>query len=65
MINPERITPAEAYNKVSEGEALFVCAYDSEEKFATAKLQGAISVMELKAMLPSLGKGREIIFYCA
>lgn len=65
MIIPERIDPQEAYSKVSSGEALFVCAYDSEEKFATSKLQGAISISEFRAMLPSLAKGREIIFYCA
>lgn len=65
MIIPERIGPADAYDKVSSGEALFVCAYDGEENFATNKLQGAISSTEFKAMLPSLAKGREIIFYCA
>lgn len=65
MINPERIGPQEAYNKVSTGEALFVCAYESEEKFATSKLQGAISASEFKSLLPSLAKESEIIFYCA
>lgn len=65
MVIPERITPAEAHNKVSAGEALFVCAYDSEEKFALNKLQGGISATEFRAMLPFLGKDREIIFYCA
>lgn len=65
MITPERIGPEDAYKKVRSGEALFVCAYDSEEKFATLKLQGAISVTEFKSMLPYLPKDREIIFYCA
>jgi len=62
---PERIGPQEAYRKVSAGEALFVCAYDGEENFATNKLHGAISATEFKAMLASLAKDREIIFYCA
>jgi rhodanese-related sulfurtransferase len=65
MIIPERIGPEDAYKKVISEDALFVCAYDSEEKFAALKLQGAISVNEFKSMLPSLPKGREIIFYCA
>jgi len=65
MSIPERIGPQEAYSKVSSGEALFVCAYDSEEKFATSKLQGAISVTEFQSMLPALAKESEIIFYCA
>ena len=65
MSIPERIAPEEAYKKVSAGEALFVCAYDSAEKFATYKLQGGISATEFKAMLPSLAKDWEIIFYCA
>jgi hypothetical protein len=65
MIIPERIGPQEAYPKVRAGEALFVCAYDSEENFATSRLQGAISVSEFKTMLPFLDRDREIIFYCA
>lgn len=65
MSIPERIGPHEAYGKVRSGEALFVCAYEGEENFAPNKLQGAISAAEFKAMLPSLTKEREIIFYCA
>jgi len=49
---------------VDAGSALLVCAYDDEEKFKKNHLQGAMSLGEFKARLPSLTKDQEIIFYC-
>jgi len=60
-----RITPEETYQKLRMGEALLVCAYDSEEQFRSLQLSGAISLPEFRAKLPSLSKDREIVFYCA
>jgi hypothetical protein len=65
MSVPELINPEEAYNKLKTGAALLVCAYDSEEKFKTLPLEGAISLGEFKSTFPSLSKDQEIIFYCA
>jgi hypothetical protein len=65
MAEPELINPEEAYNKLKTGTALLVCAYDSEEKFKTMPLEGAISLDEFKSKFPSLSKDQEIIFYCA
>lgn len=65
MIDPKRITPTEAKEKMSSEEALLVCAYDNNQKFETVHLQGAIPLSEFKSRLPSLSKDKEIIFYCA
>jgi hypothetical protein len=65
MIEPERITPEYARKKVLANEALFVCAYDDEEKFRKMHLEGAISFTVFRDMATSYAKEREIIFYCA
>ncbi len=65
MADVKRITPAEARRKVQGGEALFVCAYESEELCRKMRLEGSISLGELQARLPALGKDQEIIFFCA
>lgn len=60
-----RITPQEAYTKVKAGQAILVCGYEDEEKFKALRLEMGISYAGFQAMLPSLPKDREIIFYCA
>jgi rhodanese-related sulfurtransferase len=61
----QRISPREARQRVQQGEALLVCAYDSMEKFSQVHLEGALSLDAFKARLAELPKSREIIFYCA
>ena len=65
MSEPERIGPEETHEKLKAGTALLVCAYDSDEKFKTMPLEGAISLSAFQSKLPSLSKDQEIIFYCA
>jgi len=65
MTEPERISPEEAYQKLKAGGALLVCAYEDEEKFKKMRLEGAISLGELRLKLPSLSRDQEIVFYCA
>lgn len=65
MAEAIRITPEETFQKLRAGKALLVCAYDSEERFRSLQLDGAISLSEFRAKLPSLPKDQEIIFYCA
>jgi len=65
MTEPERVTPREIVEKVNAGAALLVCAYDNEEKFKALRLEGAISLGELKSRLNALPKDQEIILYCA
>src|SRR5688572_7620594 len=59
-----RIDAAQAKADVKSG-ALLVCAYDDEAKFQRNRLDGAISLKELRDREASVGKDREIIFYCA
>ncbi len=65
MTTPVRISADEAYQRVKAGRALFVCAYDSDEKYAQYKLEGSIPFSTFKGMLAHLPKTQEIIFYCA
>ena len=62
--NIERISPEAAYQKLKSGEALMVCAYE-DDKCRDLLMQGALLRSELEAMLPTLPKDQEIIFYCA
>jgi hypothetical protein len=65
MTQPVRISAEETRQRVKSGSALFVCAYDDDEKFQNNYLEGAISFSEFKSRLPSLARDQEIIFYCA
>lgn len=61
----ERIAVMEAREKVIKGQAILVCAYDSDEKFNKMRLQGAIPLSTFKDKLKSIEKEQMIIFYCA
>jgi len=65
MIEPIRINPEETRKKVLSGTAIFVCAYEDEEKFRKMHLEGAISLNEFKSKVASLSSEQEIVFYCA
>ncbi|MBM4341227.1 MAG: ArsR family transcriptional regulator [Deltaproteobacteria bacterium] len=65
MEEPKRVSVEEVRQKVKEGKALLVCAYEDEEKFKKVRLEGAISLNEFKLGGPSLTKNQEIVFYCA
>jgi len=65
MEEPKRVAVEEVRQKVKDGKALLVCAYEDEEKFKKVRLEGAISLNEFKLRGPSLTKNQEIVFYCA
>ena len=65
MTEPIRISPQEARQKVTAGQALLVCAYADADKFKINHLEGALSFPELRSRLPGLAKDQEMIFYCA
>lgn len=65
MAETARVTVGDARNRVKEGKALFVCAYESEDVCKGMLLEGAMSLAQFRARVPSLDKGQEIIFYCA
>jgi hypothetical protein len=64
MTEIERISVADARNKLQAKQALLVCAYPDEAKFNAARLEGAISLANFEARAASLPKSQEIIFYC-
>ncbi len=61
----ERIDPVQARAHMTTGNALLVCAYDSQEKFLHNQIAGALSLQELQAIENDIPRSREIIFYCA
>ena len=63
MIEPQRVSPEEVYQKLKSGKLLLVCAYEEETKFRQMNLHGAISFNEFNSRLPSLSKEQEIVFY--
>lgn len=60
-----KIDVKQARHDVEVSDALLVCAYDSEEKFASNHLQGAIPLADLRSQEDTLSNQRELIFYCA
>jgi len=64
MLEPERVTAEEVYDKLKSGKVLLVCAYEDEEKFRKLRLEGAISFNTFKSKLPSISRDQEIVFYC-
>jgi hypothetical protein len=65
MNEAPRVNPEEIYPKLRSGEALLVCAYDSDARFRQVRLEGAVSLEEFKSLRPTLPRHREIVFYCA
>jgi hypothetical protein len=65
MNEAPRVNPEEIYPKLRSGEALLVCAYDSDARFRQVRLEGAVSQEEFKSLRPTLPRHREIVFYCA
>lgn len=59
------ISVDDAFARVTKGQALLVCAYDSNAKFAMNHLAGAISLSEFSQKFAPAAKDRTIIFYCA
>lgn len=60
-----RINAKDVHRRMSDGSTLLlVCAYDTEDRFREMELEGAISWPALTAMLPSIPKDQEIVFYC-
>jgi hypothetical protein len=49
---------------VQGGEALFICAYDSEEMCGRLRLERAMTMGELNPRLSEIAKEQELIFYC-
>ena len=63
MSVPKRVSPQEVRGKLQAGQALLVCAYESDVKFRQAALEGAISYSEFERRKSSLPRDLEIVFY--
>ena len=61
----KRLAPAEARALLRSGQAMLVCAYNSQDKFEEYHLPGAISLQDFESQEDSIPKNRHIIFYCA
>ena len=64
MSNITRVSAIDVRDRVASGDALLVCAYDSDDKFMANRLEGAISLSEFQSRLPGLSKETELVFYC-
>ena len=65
MASPVRISPADAREKVVSKEMLLVCAYEDGDQLRRVKLEGSITLSELRGRLSGLTKEQGLIFYCA
>lgn len=65
MSDVARVLAVDIRNRVQTGDALLVCAYNSDDKFASYHLEGAVSFSEFQLMTPTLAKNKELVFYCA
>jgi hypothetical protein len=63
MSTPKRVSAQEVHGKLQSGQALLVCAYESDTKFRQAALDGAIALSDFETRKASLPRDREIIFY--
>jgi len=64
MAKPERISPKTVRQHMEQDRGtILVCAYDSEEKFQSNHLEGAISLDAFKQQLSNISHDREIVFY--
>jgi hypothetical protein len=63
MSVPKRFSPQEVQSKLQAGQALLICAYESDVKFRQAALEGAISFSEFERRKASLPRDMELVFY--
>ena len=63
MSAPKRVGVERVHSKLQSGQALLVCAYESDVKFRQAALEGAVSFSEFERRKSSLPRDLEIVFY--
>jgi hypothetical protein len=60
----KRVSAEDVRRKLqSAGQALLVCAYESDVKFRQTALDGAISFSEFERRKASLPRDTEVVFY--
>jgi hypothetical protein len=63
MSAPKRSGAEEVHSKLQSGQALLVCAYESDTKFRQAALEGAIPFSEFERRKAALPRDLAIVFY--
>ena len=63
MSAPKRVSAEDVHGKLQSGQALLVCAYESDVKFRQATFEGAVSCSEFERRKSSLPRDLEIVFY--
>ena len=63
MSGPKRMSPEEVRGRMQAGEALLVCAYESDVKFRQTALEGAIPCSEFEKRKASLPRETELVSY--
>jgi hypothetical protein len=63
MSAPKRVSAEEVHSKLQSGQALLVCAYESDTKFRHTALDGALPFSEFERRKSSLPRDLEIVFY--
>jgi hypothetical protein len=63
MSAPKRVNAQDVRTKVQSGQALLVCAYESDVKFRQIPLDGAISYSEFECRKAWLPRAIEVVFY--
>lgn len=60
MTEPTRLSPKTVREKVMQGDALLICAYDDAARCEHNRLSGALTLGELQDQLPD---DRQLVFY--
>lgn len=63
MSAPKRVSAQHVHDQLQSGNALLVCAYESDAKFQQTALEGAIAFSEFQRRKASLSRDMEIVFY--
>ena len=66
MPEATRVSPSYVWDKLhSSSDTLLVCAYEDAEKCRKFHLRGALDMQQFESRLLTIGKQREIVFYCS
>ena len=64
-VTVERIDVGTARKKMTDGQALLVCAYEDDAKCRKGRLEGSMPLARFETTAATLPRTQEIIFYCA
>lgn len=66
IAEPHRVSPSWVREHQGGSDpAVLICGYDDEEKCRSMRIPGSLTLRELNEQLPSFGRDKELVFYCA